>query len=947
MKKNLLFLLFSISLETLLAQNLQVSGRAKDAKDGTALVGASVLLIAMPDSSKSQGTTTDFDGTFKFSNLSSGKYRIRISYIGSQTLVKFVSLQNKSLELGELALEPSAISLKEAKIEEKAIRAEQKGDTTQYNANAFKTNPDASLEDLAKKMPGVTIENGTVKAHGEDVKKILIDGKEYFGDDVNTALKNLPAEVVDKIQVFDKLSDQSQLTGFNDGNTTKTINIITKPGRSNGQFGKIYGGYGTDFANSRYQSGANLNLFTAKRKISIISQSNNINQQNFSTQDLAGIFPQQQGGPGGGMGGRGMGGGGGMGRPPGYQNEADNFTVSSLGGITTTHAAGINYSESWGKKLTISSSYFFNRSINRNENTLERSYFNQELQGQVYSENSSSTKDNMNHRGNLRLEYNPDTLNSIVFTPRLTYQRAIPSSISKGENSFANSILNNTQTNNSSFNEVYNYSAELLYQHKFMKKGRTLSVSANTQGNNKKGNSSLSSQNNFFQNSDTSEIGLDQIGRNQSKALTVGGNVGYTEPIGQKSILEFNYNPALTWNASDKKTYGLYPDSSITQSLDSLLSSQFTNTYSVQKLRLNYRFRTTKVNFMLGASYQYAELKGIQAFPDQQNTFRAFTNVLPMAMMMVQFSKKANWRLFYRSSTNPPSISQLQEVVDNSNPLVLSTGNPFLKQDFTHFLGSRFSYANAEKGTNFFLFGNVSTTFDYIGNSTFIATNDTLLPNGVQLFRGSRINAPTNLSGYLNGRLFLNYGLPLSFIKCNLNLNAGFTYGQTPSLINSQKNLAKSYSPTAGFVLSSNINEKVDFTLSLTGNYYSVENTLLQAQNTNYYIQTSLFRLNWQFWKGLVISSELNHSLYTGLGQAFNTNFFLWNAGLGYKFLKGQNAEFRLSVFDLLNQNQSVSRNLSDTYLENSRNLVLNRYYMLTFTYTLRRFKAPEKKATN
>jgi hypothetical protein len=197
----------------------------------------------------------------------------------------------------------------------------------------------------------------------------------------------------------------------------------------------------------------------------------------------------------------------------------------------------------------------------------------------------------------------------------------------------------------------------------------------------------------------------------------------------------------------------------------------------------------------------------------------------------------------------------------------------------------------------------------------------------------------------LNGRLFLNYGLPLSFIKCNLNLNAGFTYGQTPSLINSQKNLAKSFSPTAGFVLSSNINEKVDFTFSLTGNYYSVANTLLQSQNANYYIQSSLFRLNWQFWKGLVISSELNHSLYTGLGQAFNTNFFLWNAGLAYKFLKAQNAEFRLSVFDLLNQNQSVSRNLSDTYLENSRNLVLNRYYMLTFTYTLRRFKAPEKKA--
>jgi len=611
-----------------------------------------------------------------------------------------------------------------------------------------------------------------------------------------------------------------------------------------------------------------------------------------------------------------------------------------LGGITTTHAAGINYSESWGKKLTITSSYFFNKSINRNENELERNYFNKELSGQIYTENSNSKKDNLNHRGNLRIEYNPDTLHTILFTPKFNFQRAVTSSDSYGNNAIATSNLNNTTTDNSTYVKAYNYSAELLYQQKFYKKGRTLSIGATTQGNNKSGNSNLISQNNFYQNSDTNEVVLDQIGRNEINTLTMGANLGYTEPIGQKSIVEINYNPAITWNASDKNTYKLTPDSAIISRLDSLLSSQFSNTYSVQKFRFNYRLRGEKVNFMLGAAYQYAELKGLQVFPNQENTFRTFSNVLPMAMMMIQFSNKANWRLFYRSSTNPPSITQLQNVVDNSNPLVLSIGNPFLKQDFTHFIGSRFSYANTEKGTNFFLFGNISTTYDFIGNSTFIASSDTILPSGIQLFRGTRVTSPTNLGSYVNGKLFLNYGWPLLLIKCNFNLNAGFTFGQTPSLINSAKNLARSFSPTAGFVLSSNISEKIDFTLSLTSSYYRVENTLLQTQNSNYYIQNSLFRINWQFWKGFVVSSEVNHSLYSGLGNAFNTSFFLWNSGLAYKFLKGQNAELRLSVFDLINQNQSVSRNLSDTYLENSRNLVLNRYYMLTFTYYLKKLNS-------
>ena len=345
---------------------------------------------------------------------------------------------------------------------------------------------------------------------------------------------------------------------------------------------------------------------------------------------------------------------------------------------------------------------------------------------------------------------------------------------------------------------------------------------------------------------------------------------------------------------------------------------------------------------MLSAAYQYAELKGEQAFPRQTQIYKSFNNILPMAMTMIQFNKNTSLRLFYRTNTNAPSVSQLQNVVDNSNPLVLSTGNPALQQDFSQNVGGRFSLAKPDKAQSLFAFANLSITSNYIGNSTFISTIDSVLPQGIKLYKGSRITSPVNLSGYANIRSFLTYGLPVSFLKSNLNINAGFIYGRTPSLINGVKNLANTYSPTAGLVLSSNINEKIDFTLSFTANYYVVQNTILPQSNSNYYNQVSNARLNWQFWKGFVISSELTHIQYSGLGQAYNTSYFLWNGGLAYKFLKNQAAELRFSVFDLLNQNQSVSRTVTDTYTENNRSLVLNRYYMMTFTYTLRKFKKAE-----
>ena len=288
-----------------LAQTVPVTGTVRDgAGSGNPLVGVTVLALVERDSTQRTGAVTDTAGWFSL-NLAPGAYRLRVSFIGYQPLQTPLRVGSTALDLGVLRLVENAKQLQEVTVVGQQLRVETKGDTLQFNAGAFKTNPDATAEDLVRKLPGITVENGTVKTQGEDVKRVLIDGKPFFGDDPSLALRNLPAEVIDKIQVFDRLSDQAQFTGFDDGSGDKTINIITRPGRNNGQFGKAYAGAGSD---GRYQAGANVNIFNGDRRISLLGLSNNINQQNFATQDLLGAL----GGSGrqGGGGGRQRGGGG-------------------------------------------------------------------------------------------------------------------------------------------------------------------------------------------------------------------------------------------------------------------------------------------------------------------------------------------------------------------------------------------------------------------------------------------------------------------------------------------------------------------------------------------------------------------------------------------------------------------------------------------------------------
>src|SRR6476469_6161465 len=358
MRQSLLFFLVLFATVARAQAPTSVSGRVADGKDQSPLIGANVILIHLPDSVKT-GSAADADGAFRFDNVAAGRYLLDISFVGYRTQTQPVTVAGTPVQLGTVVMQAGGVQLKGVTVVGQAAQSVQRGDTTQFNARAFKTNPDANASDLIQKMPGVTVgADGKVQAQGENVQQVLVDGKPFFGSDPDATLKNLPAEVIDKIEVFDQRSEQSRFSGFDDGNTTKTINIVTKEELRNGTFGRVVDGAGPE----RYKVSGNVNKFKGDERMSVLAQSNNVNEQNFGTEDLLGVVGNSHQG-GGGRGAQGGGGGGGQGGGGNGGNAAD-FLVTQSGGITKTNAVGLNYSNSWNKKTDLSASYFFNRADN-------------------------------------------------------------------------------------------------------------------------------------------------------------------------------------------------------------------------------------------------------------------------------------------------------------------------------------------------------------------------------------------------------------------------------------------------------------------------------------------------------------------------------------------------------------------------------------------------------
>lgn len=909
-------------LQQIIQAQVNVSASVRD-ESGNGLPGA-VVRVFRSDSSVAASAVTDAEGSFTITLQPQTRYLLDVRYPAYPGAGKTpLQTGTENMALKPIVLRELGRNLKQVDVTAVQQRGEQKGDTTSFNAAAFKTNPDATAEDLVKKMPGVTSDQNGVKVNGEAVQKVLVDGKPFFGDDPNASLKNLPADMIDRVEVFDKMSDQSAFTGFNDGDQQKTINLVTKKSKVVGQFGRLYAGAGGDEnLEPRYNSGAVYNNFNGNRRVTLLLLSNNVNQQNFSISDLSGVMSGSQNQNRG---------GGGMGRMGG----ASGLMSSPQNGITTTQSAGLNYSDQWGKKITVSGSYFFNSSENLAKTEITRNYFTGN--NLVYSESSNERVFNINHRANLRLEYSIDSANKIIYTPSISFQDNSNRKSISGSNSFSDLVLlSSTSTQSKVRNQAVDLSQNLLYQHKFVKPGRTISLNVTNSVNNRGNQGSYYSSNLY---SDTSSTLLDQQYSTSSNTTRSSGNLSYTEPLNKKSQLQISYNPSFTNAYSFKQTYDYDLLQEEYADFNNRLSNKYLNTYITQKAGIGYRYNFAKLNFSAGSDLQQSTLQGSQAFPYAAKVNLSFRNILPNAMMNYKFSKNKNLRVYYRSSTNIPSISQLQNVLDISNPLQVKTGNDSLKQTFDQNLNIRFGGFDPETSKNIMFFINGSGTQNYLANATYILRRDTTIL-GTLVNAGSQLSKPVNLDGYYNARVFAVYGFPIKKFRSNLNINGGVNYGRTPSLINELLNHASSYAGSAGLQLSSNIRPELDFSIGMNGNYTIVKNDVRKSSDNNFYTQTASAKINWIFMKRFVLNTEASHTMYRGLSQSYNQQYLLWNAYLGYKFLKDKSLEAKLAVYDILNQNRSISRTVTGAYTEDNFTTVLRRYGMLTVTYTFRKFKS-------
>lgn len=865
---------------------------------------------------------------------------VRAKASGYETAINMVKPEMQRAEsgltigLGITTLLKASEKMEVIEIKTKAV--EMKGDTAVMNASNYKVNPDASAEDLVRKMPGVTQRNGEIEAQGEKVARVLVDGKPYFGEDPKAALKNVPAESISKIQIYDAQSEQSQFTGFDDGNTTKTMNIITKTGFKNGQFGKFYGGVGQSIEgtgdNTKYKGGATYNTFSGDRRFSILFQSNNINEQNFAFDDISSAFG------GGNFGRRGMG----------------DFFVTGNEGITQSTLFGLNYADKWGKKWDVSGSYFFSDANNVNNSNTDRVFITGGERGDYglrYTESAQQKNYNQQHRFSSRLEWNIDSNDRIIMQPRLTYQIAQQYLPTVGISQSADytqviSLMNNEFNND---NNALNGAFEVDYLHAFDKRGRSLAIEIIPSYNRSGGNSLL--DNRLYRAVDSSirqqETRLDQ------GVMGFATEVEYTEPLDSFHSLLFSYEMNVNQNNSDRLNYlpeylgGNY------DILDTLLSSSFQNGYSRHAAGMRFQRMKNGIQWIAGLDGQVAYLDGTQIFPLPLDINRRFISVLPQFTLRSGKRGANGVRIYYRTSNNAPSVTQLQEVINNANPLQLTTGNTNLVQDFQHRLFSRYFNMDAKSGRMFFAFVRGTASMNALTTLTQIASANSggvSVPVGDTAFDlrpGTQLSKPVNLDGAFSFGSRMNWSRPLLKGKINLNTGVSFDYRETPSLIQidnlePKRNTSKNPSLGIDLGLGSNISERLDFNISSSTSYNEVSNTLQSSLNQTYWIQRSGLQLNWMPGGKWVVNSDINHQLYTGFQNNFNQSIFIWNLGLGRKFGKKREWDFRLQFYDLLNQNQSIVRNVNETFFEDVRTTVLTRYAMVQLTYNLRAFKGKE-----
>lgn len=925
MKKFYFFVtLFLLSVFALSAQSdvsRSITGELFSESTQEPIPQANIRVLQKSDSTFITGKASDLDGRFSIP-VRNGSYILQISFIGYTDLFEDVVVSSSTpvVNLGRLTLSVDNILLSETVVTAKAAEIVVKGDTLEYNADSYKVTESAVLEDLLKKMPGVEIDTeGNITVNGRSITKILVDGEEFFSNDPKVASKNLPANMVEKLQVLERRSEMAQMTGFDDGDEENVINLTVRPGMKEGLFGSAFAGYGSK---DRYEGNVMVNYMKNNDQYTVLGGINNTNNAGFSDLGTA-MF--------GSMGGRG--GRGGM--------------FGGSNGISTSGNIGGNFSKEFSSKFKLGGNVRYG-------------YTDTEVISDVFTQNilsaGNTLEDEFNRSNNmsenfnmdLRLEWDPNEYTKLIFRPNASIYNN-----SRSETGEFNTIEELTGDKiNDGLSDYYSegkgseVGGRLDFSRKLGDDGRVISAQFNGSIGNSENNGTSVSETMYYRGTRPNDI-IDQRFTNINDNSSWRGYISYVEPIGKNNFIQLAYQYRQNVSVSDRDTRTEeVPGSGNYNVLDTLYSKRLDNSFIRQELELNFQSIREKYDYMVGFSMQPSSSRNTTFIGEQIiDTLRQdVINFAPMAQLNYRWNRNTNLRIRYFGSTNQPSVTQLSPVIDISDPLNTRFGNPDLKPSFEHRLNVRYRSSNPEKASSFNAFANAG-----------YMTNDVVSLTATDISSGRKITTYENIAGNwnANGRVMLN--MPFKNIKFSLfsmsfasyNHSNGYTgtYTATDEIVNPDninimrdKNLSKrlNLSETLG------INYRSDqFDFSVRGNmsYNNVTNSLEGQRDQEYFNYGANASTSIYLPLDFTLESDINYSTNSGYADGFEQNEWLWNASLQKTVFKQKNGTIRFKIYDILQQRSNISRSVSSNYIRDTTTNTLTTYFMVHFVYRFNIFK--------
>jgi hypothetical protein len=878
------------------------------------LTDATVSVTPETDSTEIEYTVADKNGNFLFRNLSPGNYHLFITFEGYHHIIRpfTIGAGTKDIDFSTLNMQRTTDLLQEVVIQRPPMTIRK--DTVEYNAEMFATKPNAFVEDQLKKLPGVEVDaSGNIRAQGETVTRVQVNGHRFFNDDPKLATRNIPPDIVERYQIFDDLDDQSKFTGIDDGVRIKTLNIITKKDKRVGYFGRAIAGLGT---NQKYDESFNFHRFNNEQQISILGQGNDINKQNFTIQDILGSSGSRRGSGGG---------------PSAATNQ-------SSPGITTVWAGGVNYHDNWGPKIEAYGSYFYNFThVSLDQQSLVGKFIpGFPDSANTVTDTSAAISRTTNQRIYFNMEGKLDSNNAFVFRPNMTFQSTSPNSSSSAStvDQFDSAISRSIGFSNSS-NTGFNINgSNFTFRHKFKKPYRTLTLDLTGAANANDGNGYYRSQNTFFKLDSNQTINQHYF--DSLHSWSISPTLNYTEPVSKHTFLLVSYNYSYNKSKTVNDTYDFDNLSGKYMSFDSLFSNSYKFISNSNRLSLTYRIQNNKLNINLGSGFQLLHFNSVNTTKNIPVT-HTYTNLTPTAQFTYSFSNYQRLRIYYTGRTGSPSASQLQPLTTTSDDINFTTGNQSLKPQFTHSL--RMLYQSFNPSNNHVLFAtlNASTTVNDIQSK--------IIPTA----KGGDSTTYTNLNGTYSVSGYFNYGWSLRHPKSNLNLITDVNYSQSQNLVYSkeppvgfQHDYTRSTSFTEKVNWTTNIKKNFDMNFSSASTYTINRNTLTTLSNLNAFSEVFNAEITAYTNSGWLIAATLTYTIADNHTPGYNESVPLLSPSVAKELFKKKDGELRLTVFDLLHQNTSVSKSASLNQITDTRTTTLQQYVMLTFTYNLNNFKGSQ-----